>query len=223
MTSRTVPSRRSGQALDLSLYVVTDPDLSRGRSHDEVAVQALAGGANVIQLRDKRASTRELCETALRLQALASRAGALFMVNDRLDVALAVEAGGVHLGQDDLPAHLARRLLGPDKVLGISVENGEQARKAARDGADYVAIGPIYDARGTKADAGIPIGLEAIVGLRRHTELPIVAIGGIKHHHIGELIKAGADGAAVISAVVSAEDIAQSAREMKRHIQEARG
>ena len=223
MTSNTAASPRSGRALDLILYVVTDPNLSQGRSHDEVAALAFAGGATVVQLRDKHASDKGLCETGLRLQALAAKMGGLFIVNDRVDVALAVDADGVHLGQDDLPADVARGLLGPGKVLGVSVENGEQAGKAARDGADYVAIGPIYETRGSKADAGVAVGPQAIAELREQTDLPIVAIGGIKHHHIAEVIGAGADGVAVITAVVSGEDISLAAREMKRLIREARG
>lgn len=214
-------SPRAG--LDLSLYVVTDSNLSLGRSHEEVVAQAIAGGADVIQYRDKDASDGQRYHTALKLQALASRAGALFIVNDSLDIALAANADGLHVGQDDFPADVARRLLGPNKVLGVSVENPEQAQKAARDGADYVAIGPIYPTSLAKPDAGIEIGLGPITELRRHTKLPIVAIGGIKHHHVADVCRAGADGIAVISAIVSAPDIAQAAREMKRLIREAKG
>ena len=210
-------------ALDLSLYVVTDSNLSLGRSHEEVATQAIAGGADALQYRDKDASDKQRHHTALKLQALASRAGVLFIVNDSVDIALTADTDGVHLGQDDLPADAARRLLGPHRVLGVSVEDPEQAEKAARDGADYVAIGPIYPASLAKSDAGIEIGPEPIAELRRHTRLPIVAIGGIKHHHVADVIRAGADGIAVISAIVSAPDIAQAAREMKRLIREAKG
>ncbi len=215
MTARTV--------LDLGLYVVTDRDLARGRSHQEVAAAAFAGGANVVQLRDKSVQARELCAIASEIQALATQAGALLIINDRVDVALAVDADGVHVGQDDLPAAAARRLLGPDKVLGVSVENGAQARQAEADGADYVAIGPIYEARGTKTDAGPPVGPQAIAEMRRHTRLPVVAIGGIKAQHVAEAVRAGADGLAVVSAVVAAPDIEAAARELKRRIEETRG
>ena len=214
MTQKTPPN--------LTVYVVTDLQLSKGRSHEEVAARALEGGATVIQLRDKQASTRELCEVGRRIKALTDKRGALFIVNDRVDIALAIDADGVHLGQDDLPAAIARRLLGSRKVLGVSTENGEQARQAARDGATYVAIGPIYEARGSKADAGAPIGVEAIAELRKHTRLPIVAIGGINHDRIAEVARAGADGAAVISAIVGADDITAATREMKRLFLEAK-
>jgi len=210
-------------ALDLSLYVVTDRGLARGRSHREVAEAAIAGGATVIQLRDKTAEARALFEAGREIRELSARRGALFIVNDRLDIALAVEADGVHMGQDDLPAPVARRLLGPNKVLGVSVENGAQAAQAERDGADYVAIGPIYEARGSKAGAGPPVGPQAIAEVRRHTRLPIVAIGGIKPEHVAEVVRAGADGIAVISAVVAAPDIAAAARHLQRLIREARG
>ena len=220
---RAAPPKGSGRRPELGLYVITDPELSLGRSHEEVATQALEGGANVIQLRDKHASTKALYEAGLKLKALTARAGALFIVNDRVDIALAVDADGVHLGQDDLPAIAARRLLGSHKVLGVSVENAEQARKAAEDGASYVAIGPIYEARGSKPDAGVPLGAKVIAELRQHTRLPIVAIGGIKNRHLAELFKAGADGVAVISAIAGAKDILAATREMKRLILEARG
>jgi thiamine-phosphate pyrophosphorylase len=208
--------------LDLSVYVITDKGLAKGRSHEDVAAKALTGGANVIQLRDKEATTRELCEMGRRILALTRRHGALFIMNDRVDVAVALDADGVHVGQDDLPAPAARRILGPGKVLGVSTENGPQAAQAERDGADYVAIGPIYEARGSKGDAGPPIGVEPIRELRRHTRLPIVAIGGIKHASVADVIRAGAAGAAVISAVVSAEDIEGAARDLLRRVQAAR-
>ena len=210
-------------ALDLGLYVVTDRALAKGRSHQEVAAAAFAGGANVVQLRDKTLEARELCEVAQEIQAAAARARALLIINDRVDVALAVGADGVHVGQDDLPAAWARRLLGPDKVLGVSVENGAQAERAEADGADYVAIGPIYEARGTKADAGPPVGLQAIAEVRRHTRLPVVAIGGIKAENVAETLGAGADALAIVSAVVAAEDVEAAARDLKRLIEEARG
>ena len=209
-------------ALDLSVYVVTDPLLSLGRSHEEVAEAAFAGGASVVQLRDKDASTDELYRYGLAVQDAAARHGALFIVNDRVDLAQAIDAGGLHVGQEDMPASLARELIGEDKVLGVSVENGEQAAEAERAGASYVAIGPIYEARGTKSDAGPPVGPEAITEIRRHTRLPVVAIGGIKHGHVGEVIRAGASGIAVISAVVGAPDIAAAAGEMRRLVELAR-
>ncbi len=213
---------RPSAGLDLGLYVVTDLGLSRGRSHEEVARLAVEGGANVVQLRDKGATTRELYQTGLRIRDILAGTGATFIVNDRVDVALAVDADGVHLGQDDMPTAEARRLMGPEKIVGVSLDHPGQAAQAVLDGATYVAIGPVYEARGTKPDAGSPVGPGAVRDLRSQTDAPIVAIGGIKANHIGELTEAGADGMAVVSAVVSADDIVAAAREIRRLIAEAR-
>ncbi len=209
------------RAIDYSLYVITDRALAKGRSHTDVAREAIAGGANVIQLRDKDATTLELCTIGVAIKEITSRAGATFIMNDRLDVALAVDADGVHLGQDDMPTIAARKILG-GKILGVSVENPEQAARAEAEGADYVAIGPIYEARASKADAGPPVGAHAITAIRKATRLPIIAIGGIKIGHAAEVMQAGADGIAVISAVISAPDISVAARDFRKRIGEAR-
>ena len=208
--------------LDLSVYVITDPHLAKGLGHDEIAEAAFAGGAGVVQLRDKGASTEALYRAGLRMQELAKRAGAAFVVNDRLDVAQATGADGAHVGQDDMPAAVARGLLGKDAIVGVSVENGEQAQEAERDGATYVAVGPIYEARGSKADAGPPVGPDAVAEIKRHVSLPVVAIGGINHENAAEVVAAGADGLAVMTAIIAAPDIAEAARRMRRVIDEAR-
>ena len=214
------PTRRG--RLDLSLYVITDPVLGRGRDHGEIAEAAFAGGAGIVQLRDKGASTEALYRAGLHMQERAERAGAAFVVNDRLDVAQATGAGGAHVGQDDMPAAVARGLLGKDAIVGVSVENGEQAREAERDGATYVAVGPIYEARGSKADAGPPVGPDAVADIKRHVSVPVVAIGGINHDNAAEVVAAGADGLAVMTAIIGAPDIAQAARRMRCIIDEAR-
>jgi len=181
-----------------------------------VAEAAIAGGADVLQLRDKEAGSGRLYQEALQLRKLTRDARVLFIVNDRLDVALAVDADGVHVGQSDLPASVVRRILGPGKVLGVSVVTVEEAIRAEKDGADYLGVGPVFEARGTKPDAGEPVGLDRIVRIRRHCRLPIVAIGGIDADNARKVREAGADGAAVISAIVSADDIAQATRRLKR-------
>ena len=214
------PTRRG--RLDLSLYVITDPVLGKGRSHEEIAEAAFSGGAGIVQLRDKGASTEALYRAGLEMQALAERAGAAFVVNDRLDVAQATGAGGAHVGQDDMPAAVARGLLGKDAIVGVSVENGEQAREAERDGATYVAVGPIYEARGSKADAGPPVGPDAVAEIKRHVSVPVVAIGGINHENAAEVVAAGADGLAVMTAIIGAPDVAEAARRMRCLIDEAR-
>ena len=198
------------------LYVVTDEKASRGRSHLQVAEAAIAGGADVVQLRDKEASAGRLYRVALQLRKLTRDANVPFIVNDRLDVALAVGADGVHVGQADLPASVARGFMGRGRILGVSVETVEEAILAEKAGADYLGVGPVFEARGTKPDAGEPLGIDRIALIRRHCRLPIVAIGGI---HAGNALKvreAGADAAAVISAIAAADDIAQAAGRLKR-------
>jgi len=198
------------------LYLVTDERLSRGRSHLEVAEAAIRGGADVIQLRDKSADSGTLYRIALALRKLTLEAKVPLIVNDRLDIALAVDADGLHVGQDDLPASVARRLLPPGKILGVSTETPQEALKAVEDGADYLGVGPIFEARGSKADAGEPKGLGMIAPIRAKCRLPIVAIGGIKSGNARSVREAGADAVAVISDIVAADDIEQAARRMKR-------
>ena len=198
------------------LHVLTDRKTSRGRSHLQVAEAAIAGGADVLQLRDKEASDGRLYREALQLRVLTRDAKVPFIVNDRLDIALAVDADGVHVGQSDLPASVVRRILGPGKILGVSVVTVEEAIRAEKDGANYLGVGPVFEARGTKPDTGVPVGVDCIARIRRHSRLPIVAIGGIDAENARQVREAGADGAAVISAIVAADDIEQAARRLKR-------
>jgi|SRR5512141_260691 thiamine-phosphate pyrophosphorylase len=202
------------------LYVITDPKASRGRSDLQVAEAAIAGGADVLQLRDKEASSGRLYRVALLLRKLTRDAGIPFIVNDRLDIALASDADGVHVGQTDLPASVVREILGPARILGVSVDTVEEAILAERDGADYLGVGPLFEARGTKPDAGPPLGVDRIARIRRHCGLPIVAIGGINAENARTVREAGADAAAVVSAVVAADDIAHAARRLKRILEE---
>lgn len=197
------------------LYVITDERSGRGRSHLQIAEAAIRGGADVVQLRDKEASGGRLYEVALRLRKLTREAGVPFIVNDRLDVALAADADGVHVGRQDLPASAARKILGPGRILGVSAETVEEAVAAEKDGADYLGVGPVFEARGTKADAGEPLGLELVANIRRRCSLPIVAIGGINAENARKVREAGADAAAVISAIVGADDVAEAARRLK--------
>jgi len=197
------------------LCLITDERLSRGRSHLEVAAAAVRGGADVIQLRDKEASGGRLFEIAVQLRKLTREAEVPLIVNDRLDVAMAADADGVHLGQEDLPADVARRILGPGKILGVSAETPEEARRAEAAGADYLGVGPVFEARGSKPDAGVPQGLEQIVRIRAESRLPIVAIGGIRPDNARRVREAGADAVAVISAIVSAVDIEEATRRIR--------
>lgn len=198
------------------LYAITDERLARGRSHLQVAEAAIRGGADVLQLRDKEAGGGKLYRVALELRKLTREAKIPLIVNDRLDIALAVDADGVHVGPEDLPASVARRILGPGKILGVSTETVEEALLAVKEGADYLGVGPVFEARGTKGDAGEPVGLERIAQIRRRCLLPIVAIGGINEGNARQVREAGADAAAVISAIVAADDVEQAARRLKR-------
>ncbi|HZS79552.1 MAG TPA: thiamine phosphate synthase [Ktedonobacteraceae bacterium] len=205
-------------ASKLALHVLTDRYWARGRDMLTVAAAALDGGATVIQLRDKEASTRTLIEEGLALRALTRERGALFIVNDRLDVALAVEADGAHVGQDDMPVALARRLLGKERILGVSAATLKEAEEAAAGGADYLGVGPIFPSRG-KLDAGPATGTELLTILARRYTLPLVAIGGITTENATAVIQAGAIGVAVITAIVAADDITAATHHMRSAIE----
>jgi thiamine-phosphate pyrophosphorylase len=205
----------------LALHVLTDREWSRGRDMLSVAAAALDGGATVIQLRDKTASTRLLIEEGLALRALTRERGALLIVNDRIDVALAVEADGAHVGQDDMPAELARRLLGPERILGVSAANIGEAEEAVAGGADYLGVGPIFPSLG-KADAGPATGVHLLTELAQRYTTPLVAIGGITAENAPEVVRAGAAGVAVITAVVYAENITAASRQLRLAIDAAR-
>ncbi len=190
----------------LRLYLVTDPVLCGSRGVEETCRLALRAGVGTVQLRDKGASTRELLYTAGLLSELCAEVGALFIVNDRVDVAMAAGADGVHLGQDDMPVRTARKLLGKGAVIGASVRTAEEARRAFREGADYLAANLVF-ATYTKTDLGEPLGLEGVRELKAAAPLPLVAIGGIKSSNSGDVLRWGADGIAVVSAIMSAEDV----------------
>jgi len=207
--------------MNLDLYVVTDETVAGGRAHEEIARMALAGGADVIQLRDKRMSGRELLTTGRRISALTKASGALFMVNDRLDIALACGADGVHLGQGDLRVDTARELAPRNFIIGVSVGSVEEARSAFAEGADYVAVSPVF-ATNSKNNAGPGHGLALIIRIRQETRAPVIAIGGVDETNVREVLSAGADGVAVISAVVGKQDIEQAARNIREIIREAK-
>jgi thiamine-phosphate pyrophosphorylase len=200
--------------MNYGLYVITDEALSKGLSHAEITRRAILGGADTIQLRDKRLSSKELLECAIEIRDMTRSAGVSFIVNDRLDIALASGADGVHLGQDDMPLHYARNLSPPGFIIGISAGTVEEAKTAVDGGADYIGLGPICQTS-SKGDAGPVCGFDLIARVKAVVDVPVVAIGGLGSQNIENAIDAGADGIAVISAVVSQDDIEGAARALK--------
>ena len=197
----------------LKLYLVTDRELSLGRSLEEVVSEAVAGGVTIVQLREKDASTGEFVELAFRLKNILRPYNVPLIINDRVDVALAVDAEGLHIGQSDMPYEIARKLLGRDKIIGLSVENMDDLLKANELDVDYVGISPVYGTQ-TKTDTAEPFGLE---GLRRAVELsvhPTVAIGGMNASTIGDVMAVGTDGVAIVSAICSAVSPRLAAKEL---------
>jgi thiamine-phosphate pyrophosphorylase len=204
----------------LDLYVVTDPGLTAGRPLLQVVAAALEGGATAVQLRDKTASARELLSLGAEIRRIARGRRATFIVNDRADLALALEADGVHVGAEDLPPLEARRLVPRPRLVGVSAATVEEALSAERTGADYVGAGPVF-ATATKADAGKPIGIEGIAAIASAVRIPVVGIGGIDSGNAASVIGAGAAGVAVISAIVGARDPESAAREILSRVREA--
>ncbi len=204
--------------MNYDLYIITDQRISHGKSHLEVAEAALAGGATVVQFRDKEIKDSEAVVACREIYKLTKKKGVSFIVNDRVEVAKAVDADGVHLGQEDMSFSSARKILGKEKIIGISVETVEQALKAVEGGADYLGVGPIYPTA-TKLDAGKVLGIARLKEIRESVNIPIVAIGGINENNLEEVLKAGVDGVAVISAVVSAPDITEACRKLKNKIE----
>lgn len=203
------------------LCVITDENLS-GLRHHEVAEQSLRGGAPMIQLRDKQRDLRYLYDEAVAIRRLCREHGALFIVNDRLDLALAVEADGVHLGQEDLPARLARPLLNPGMLLGVSTHSIEEARTAQAAGADYIGFGPVFPTE-TKSGTRPLVGLDGIRKVKAAVQIPVVAIGGITLEQVSAVMEAGADGVAVISAIVGSGEITPACRQFLARILERQG
>lgn len=188
----------------LKLYLVTDSGLSLGRPIDKVVERAVAGGVTVVQLREKTASTREFYKLAVRLKDILRGTGVPLIINDRLDIALACDAEGLHIGQSDMPYSVARKILGPEKIIGLSTDTFAELEEANAWDVDYVAV-QAYDTQ-TKADAARPLGPEGMRKARSLTRHPLVAIGGIHLSNAADISAAGADSIAVVSEIMSAKD-----------------
>jgi thiamine-phosphate pyrophosphorylase len=200
--------------MHLELYVITDETISGGKSHVEIARAAIAGGADAIQLRDKHCSCRQLICLGKAISEMTKEKSVLFLVNDRLDVAIACGADGVHLGQDDLRVDTARQIAPRGFIIGVSVGSTEEAEQAEKDGADYIAFSPVFDTT-SKNNAGPGHGLTLLRAICDRVSIPVIAIGGIGIANAAGVFEAGADGIAIISAVVGSSDISRAAGELK--------
>lgn len=207
--------------LDLSVYLVTDRPLCLGRDLEKVVAAAVEGGATMVQLREKTTETRDFVIQAQRLKVLLTPLGVPLLINDRVDVALAAGADGVHVGQSDMLCEDVRRLMGPKAIIGLSIENEEQLVAAERLDVDYLGIGPVLPTS-TKKDHSPPWGVEGIARARKLTRHPFVAIGSVSAANAAEVVAAGADGVAVVSALCSAQDPAASARELREAVDKGR-
>lgn len=192
--------------VDFRLYVITGEEFHPGRPLLEVMKEALEGGADFIQLRDKKSTKKQILEKAKALRELTKQYNVPFIVNDHIDIAIAVNADGVHLGQDDLPLREARNIIGDKKIIGISTHSLEQAREAERGGADYIGVGPIFPTQ-TKEDVVEPVTLSYLREVVENISIPFVPIGGIKLHNVDEVLDAGAKNVCVVSEVVGSEDV----------------
>lgn len=198
--------------VDYSLYLCTDRDLMTTETIEEAVELAIKGGATIVQLREKNSSGREFFEIASSVKEVTDAYEVPLIINDRVDIALAVDADGVHLGQKDIPAAVAREILGPNKIIGVSAYNAELALQARKDGADYIGVGDVFGTS-TKADTH-HVTLEELVKIRETVKIPMVAIGGVNHGNVERLKGTGIDGVAVISAVLGAKNITEAAEEM---------
>lgn len=215
-----MPRILPGTQPDADLYALTDSGLSLGRSTEEVARALLDAGITILQYREKNKDGGEMLRECRMLRRLTQEAGACFIVNDHVDIALLCDADGVHVGQEDLPVSEVRRLLGPDKIIGLSTHSPQQAEAAEAAGADYIGVGPIYPTQ-TKKNVCAPVTLSYLDWVVAHSALPFVAIGGIKVHNIAEVVRHGARCCALVSELVSAPDIGARVAEVRAAMRRA--
>jgi thiamine-phosphate pyrophosphorylase len=206
---------------DLSLYLVTDRSLALGRSLEYVVEEAVKGGVTMVQLREKDASSKEFYELAVALKKRLMSYRIPLIINDRLDILLATDADGLHIGQNDIPYTVARRMLGEDKIIGLSVENTSDAMEARELKPDYIGISPVFGTP-TKTDTAPAVGLDGVREITRLCGIPSVGIGGINEENTAAILRAGADGVAVVSAIMSAPDPQSAAFRLKQIIDQSK-
>ncbi len=207
--------------VDYSLYLVTDRGLAGERELIDIVTAAISGGVTIVQLREKELPTGKFIQEAKNLKKYLTERNVPLIINDRVDVAMAAEADGVHVGQDDMPCTIARRMLGPDMIIGVSVSTVEEALEAEKNGADYLGISPIW-ATPTKTDTSPPIGLEGVRKIREVAKIPMVGIGGINVNNAASVIEAGCDGIAVVSAIMAAKDPENATSELLKNVKSAK-
>lgn len=199
--------------INYSIYLVTDRDLMSTETLEEAVEQAIIGGCTLVQLREKDCSSLDFYNTAVKVKEITDKYKVHLLINDRLDIALAVDAAGVHVGQSDLPVPVVRKIIGQDKIVGISASNLEEALQGQKDGADYLGVGAMY-ATGTKKDANLT-SMEELKKIRENVSLPVVVIGGINKERIKDFEGIGIDGLAIVSAIIAQKDIIEATEELK--------
>ena len=199
--------------IDYTLYLVTDRSVMSAKSLEQTVEQAIQGGCTVVQLREKYASSREFFETAQRVKQITDSYHIPLIINDRTDICLAVNAAGIHIGQQDLPAKIVRSMVGPDKIIGVSAATLSEAIQAEQDGADYLGVGAMF-ATSTKTNTR-PVTIEQLTQIKQAVQIPVVAIGGIQSSNAATLTKTGIDGIAVVSAILAQENITHAAEQLK--------
>ncbi len=206
---------------NIDLYLITDSGLTRKNALEDVR-SASKAGVKIIQYREKNKNTLEMIKEAEKIGKLCKKNDVLFIINDRVDIALAVDADGVHLGSDDMPCSTARKILGNRKIIGLTVHNTAEAVEAERSGADYIGVSPVFETR-TKPDAGKPGGIKFIEAVKKKIKIPFVAIGGINETNIADVLKAGAKSVAIISAIVSRPDVEKECKKFRNIILNSSG
>ncbi len=201
--------------INYGIYLVTDRDALKGKDLIRTLEEAIAGGVTVVQLREKNATSLEFYQIATQVKALTAKHGIPLIINDRLDIALAVDADGVHVGQSDLPASVARKIMGAHKLVGVSTANLEEALKAQAEGADYIGVGALFPTN-TKTDTRW-VTLEQLKDIKKALNIPVVGIGGIQKDNVGAVGETGIDGVAVASAILAADSVKEAAVELKKY------
>lgn len=203
------------QNVDYSVYLVTDEEMLNGITLKSAVEEAILGGATIIQLREKNLSSRDFYNRALEIREITLKYNVPLIINDRVDIAMAIDADGVHLGQQDLPVSIARKILGNNKIIGVSAQNIDLALKAQNDGADYLGVGAVFKTN-TKKDALQGVGLQMIKSISEKIKIPFVGIGGIDHSNAKSVIESGANGVAIVSCILKQKNIRKATEDLRK-------